>query len=302
MEYADVFDLDGLIGRHEYFSISGLGKGAGSDVAGQAAKDAAEKAAKDAAEKAAKDAAEKAAKDAAEKAAKDAAEKAAKDAAEKSAKDAAEQSAKDAAEKSAKDAAEKAGKDYAQYAAAAAAAGLGLYLYGSSADAADQSNNTPRGITKISPSGDSDTAYRIDFDPAIKILLADSIKFQSSNTTPSVDGPQSVASVISDSAITVDFGTSLDQYGPGGTIKVTTSVGSQAEDTVTQGAASVGSAVGGAAGGAAGGLFGGLSKGLGISTSTLKKIGIALAVVCCLIIVGLIVSSASKMTPKVPGS
>lgn len=288
-------DFGGLIGRREY-AILGSAAGdaaqkaaakAASDAAAAAAAKAAKGAAGDAAAKAAKEAAEEAAQTAAAKAAKgaagDAAEKAAAKAAKEAAEEAAQKAAKEAAEKSAKEAAEKAGKDYGKYIGAAAAAGAGLYLYGSSADAADESNNTPRDITKIEKTQDEGFIYNIYFDPAIKILLTDAISISDSKTTPSIDGPQTVASVLGNNKITIDFGKELTSNTPGGAIKVTTTTQGQLDDTITETAKGVGSAAGGGIGGVLGGAFGGLGKALGIDPSKLKW-GILIICLCALAI------------------
>jgi hypothetical protein len=313
----DVFHLGGLVGRREYALLGGAAEQAAKEAAAKAAQDAASQAAKAAAEKAAKDAAEKAAKDAAEQASKDAAEQAAKDAAEQASKDAADQAAKDAAEKTAKDEADKAAKDaaeaqaeadakaagkdvskkagdYAKYAAAAGAAAVGLYTYASSSDAADKSNNTPRNITKITP-GDG-TSYNVFFDPAIKILQTDSLNITGSKTSPTIDGPQTVGSVVSDSQITIDFGQTLTDTTPGGSIKVTTTTDAQIADTVTSAASTAGSAVGGAAGGA----FGNFLKQLGIDPKVFMYVGIALGVIVLIVIVLVVIGSMKKKAPTVP--
>lgn len=263
--------------------MAALGKNIAQETAEKLAKETAEKAIKEAAEKAVKEAAEKATKEAGEKAAKESAEKAAKESAEKAAKESAEKAAKESAEKSAKEAAEKAGKDYGKYIGAAAAAGVGLYLYGSSADAADESNNTPRDITKIEKTQDEGFIYNIYFDPAIKILLTDAISISDSKTTPSIDGPQTVASVLGNNKITIDFGKELTSNTPGGAIKVTTSVSAQAGDSVNTAATTLGNTAGGGIGGIFNGAFSGLGKALGIDPSKLKW-GILIICLCALAI------------------
>ena len=306
-----------IIGRRENFSLGSLGGKAAGDAAEKAAKEAAEKAAKktagEAAEKAAKEAAEKTAKEAAEKAAKEAGEKAAKEAAangaseagqkaareaaEKSAKEAGEkaakeasekaakeasekaakQSAEDATEKAAKEAAEKEGKDYAMYAAAAALAGIGLYTYGKGADEAEKSNNTPRGITMIT--SNTGTKYDVSYNPAIRILKADSMVISSSNTVPKIDGTQVVSSVIGDSKIVIDFGVTLTSNAAGGSIKVTTTPEDQAGADIADAAA----AAAAAAKDVAGDFLSGILDTLGISADTFKWIGIVLGVICLLV-------------------
>jgi membrane protein involved in colicin uptake len=273
-----------IVGRRENFSLGSLGKGIGGDVAGKSAKEAAEKAAKEKAakeaaekvakEKAAKEAAEKASKEAAEKAAK---EKAAKEAAEKASKEAAEKASKEAAEKAAKEAAEKAGKNYAIYAGAAAVvAGMGLYTYGKGADEAEESNNTPRGITSIT--SNTGTTYDVSYTPAIRILKDDSMVISSSKTTPTIDGLQVVSSVISDSQIVIDFGVKLTSEAAGGSIKVTTTP----EDQVAADVAAAAAAAAEAAKDATKSIFSGILDTLGISGDTLKWIGIALGILCIL--------------------
>lgn len=243
--------------------------GAAGDAAGAAAAKAAREAAEEAAQKAAAKAATGAAGDAAAKAAKESAEKAAAKAAKEAAEEAAQKAAKEAAEKSAKEAAEKAGKDYSKYigAAGVAAAG-GLYLYGSAADATDESNNTPRDITKIEKK--EGFVYTIYFTPAIKILQTDAITISGSKTTPLIDGPQTVASVLGNDKITIDFGKELTANTPGGAIQVTTSISAQAGDSVNTAATTLGNAAGGGLGGILGGAFSGLGNALGIDPTKLK--------------------------------
>jgi hypothetical protein len=247
----------------------------------KAAKEAAEKGASEASQQAAREAAEKGAKEAGEKGVKEAGEKAAKeagDAAEKAAKEAAEKQGKEAAEKAAKEAAEKEGKDYSMYAAAALAAGIGLYTYGKGADEAEKSNKTPRGITSIT--SNTGTKYDVSYTPAIRILKVDSMVISSSNTDPKIDGPQVVSSVISDSQIVIDFGVKLTSNAAGGSIKVTTTPEDQATADVEDAVAAAAKA----AKDAAGGLFSGILDALGISADTFKWIGIALGVICLLVV------------------
>jgi chemotaxis protein histidine kinase CheA len=239
------------------------------------AKEAGERAAKEAAEKGASEASQLAAKEAAEKGVKEAGEKGVKEAGEKAAKEAgeaAEKQGKDAAEKAAKEAAEKEGKDYTMYAAAAAAAGIGLYTYGKGADEAERSNNTPRGITSIT--SNTGTKYDVSYTPAIRILKADSMVISSSSTIPKIDGPQVVSSVISDSQIVIDFGVTLTSNAAGGSIKVTTTPEDQAVADIADAAA--------AAAALPGDFFSGILDALGLSSGTFMWIGIALGVLCFL--------------------
>jgi hypothetical protein len=250
-----------------------IGKGAGGDAATKAAQEVAAKSTREAAEKTTREAGEKSVKEAGEKAAKEAG-----DAAEKAAKEAAEKQGKEAAEKSAKEAAEKEGKDYAMYAAAALAAGIGLYTYGKGADEAEKSNKTPRGITSIT--SNTGTKYDVSYTPAIRILKADSMVISSSNTVPKIDGPQVVSSVISDSQIVIDFGVTLTSNAAGGSIKVTTTPEDQAGADIADAAA----AAAAAAKNAAGDFLSGILDTLGISADTFKWIGIALGVICLLVV------------------
>jgi hypothetical protein len=247
----------------------------------KAAKEASEKGASEASQQAAKEAAEKSTKEAGEKGVKEAGEKAAKeagDAAEKAAKEAAEKQGKEAAEKAAKEAAEKEGKDYTMYAAAALAAGIGLYTYGKGADEAEKSNKTPRGITSIT--SNTGTKYDVSYTPAIRILKVDSMVISSSNTAPKIDGPQVVSSVISDSQIVIDFGVKLTSNAAGGSIKVTTTPEDQAGADIADAAA----AAAAAAKNAAGDFLSGILDTLGISADTFKWIGIVLGVICLLVV------------------
>jgi chemotaxis protein histidine kinase CheA len=296
-ESENVFHLGGLIGRREYALLGSAAKNAEK----QAAKNAEKQAVKDAEKQAAKNAEKQAAKNAEKQAAKDAEKQAAKDAEKQAAKDAEKKAAKDAEEKAAKDAAEKAGKDvskkaekYAKYAAGAGLGAVGLYTYASADDAAEASNNTPRNITKITQA--DGTTYNVFFDPAIKILQSDSMNITGSQTTPTIDGPQTVSSVVNDSQIVIDFGQTLDSTTPGGSIKVTTTVDAQVDDAVTGAAETVGGAAGGAVGGALGKFF----KGLGIDPKILKYVGIALVVIVVLVIIAVVVKSMSKKPPGLP--
>lgn len=215
------------------------GRQAGATAAAQAGK-AGRDAAAAAAAKAGRDAAADAA---AAAAAKLVAKKAAKEAAEKAAKEAAEQAAKKASKISAADA--------ALYAGAAAAAGLGVYTYIEANDAAEESNKTPRGITKIEyASSSSKSVLKITFTPAMRILLGDDLKFRETKTTPVIDGPATVKSVASNSQIVVDFGsTQVTNLKEGGFIDVTTTAGAQAAALVTDAGENLGDAGGGFLGG-----------------------------------------------------
>jgi hypothetical protein len=233
----------------------------------------------------AQEAAAKAARDAASKAARDAASKAARDAAEKAARDAAEKAAKDAAEKAAKKASKLSASDAAKLAAAAAAAGLGLYTYSAASDAADESNKTPRGITKIEyASSDSQSVLKITFTPSIRILSGDDLTFRETKTTPVIDGPATVNSVVSNSQIVVDFGTLVvTDLTPGGYIDVKTTIGSQAAGLAGDAGADLGEAGGNFLGGAGSGFLGGLMPDwLTNSGSTVKWILIACCILLCL--------------------
>jgi len=220
-------------------------------AAEQAAKQAGKQAAEQAAEQAAKQAAEQAAKQAAEQAAKQAAEQAAKQAAKQSAEQAAEQAAKQAAENAAKNASKISAADAALYAGAAAAAGLGLYTFIEADAAANESNNTPRGITKIEYSSPSSkSVLKITFTPAMRILLGDDLKFRETKTQPLIDGPATVKSVTSNSQIEVDFGsTQVTDLTPGGFIDVKTTTAAQAAAIVSDAGDTLGDAGGGFLGG-----------------------------------------------------
>jgi len=203
------------------------------------------------------------AQDAAHTAAQDAAHVAAEDAAHVGAQDAAHVAAQDAAHTAAEDAARNASKmsatDAAKYAAAAAAAGLGLYTYIQSNNAADQSNNTPRTITKVQ--ADTGTAVKITFTPALRIVMNDQLTISGSQTTPKIDGSATPTSIITDSQIVIDPGVSITTFTAGGTINVKTSTSNQAADSVAQAAKTVGTTVGGAGSDLLSGLF----QGLGLS-------------------------------------
>ena len=268
------------------------------DAAEQGAKQAAKQGAKDAAEQAAKQtaqegaeqgaeqAAKQTAKEGAEQGAEQAAKQTAKDAAEQGAKDAAKQAsekaAKDAAEQGAKDAAEKSGKkltseQMAVAAAAAAAAGLGLYTYIEAEEKAGKSNNTPRGITKITK--DSGTKYNVFFTPDIPILMGDTLVVSSSNTAPTIDGPQVVSKVVSSSEIVIDFGVSLTKTDPGGSIKVTTTASAQGQNMVRDAASTITGAGSSFLGGALDGFF----QGLGLDPSIAMWVAGGLFI-CCIMV------------------
>jgi hypothetical protein len=224
----------------------------GAAIGHVAAEDAAKLAAEDAAKVGAEDAAKVASKDAAKAGAEDAAKTASKDAA----KTAAEDAAKNAAEDAAKNASKLSAKDAAKYAAGAAAAGLGLYTYIQSNDAADKSNSTPRTITQVQ--ADSGTAVKITFTPALRIVMNDQLTITGSKTMPSIDGSSTPTSVITDSQIIIDPGVHVSSFTPGGTITVKTSTGNQASDSVAQAAKTVGTGAGGAGADLLSGLFSGL--------------------------------------------
>jgi hypothetical protein len=258
-------------------------------VAQQAARQAAEQAARQAAEQLTRrgfrQAAEQAAETAAERAARLAAEQAAETAAERAARLAAEQAAETAAEQAAKKAAKTSAKDAALYAGAAAAAGLGLYTYIEAKERADESNNTPREITKVEYSSDSQSVLKITFTPALRILLSDDLTFRDTQTTPVINGPATVKDVLSNSQIEVDFGsTQVVSLQPGGYIDVKTTVSGQAGALVGD----AGDALGDAGGNFLGGLLPDWMNNMG---DIVKKV---LLVICCLIFSGIIAFVASK--------
>jgi len=253
----------------------------------QAVRQASEQAARQAGEQAARAAADQGADLAAQQAARQAAEQASRQAAEQAARQAGEQAARQAAEQAAEQAARRAGKgagDMAPYAAAAAAAGLGLYTYYQANQAAEESNNTPRGITKIEySSASSRSIVKITFTPAMRILQTDDLTFRGTKTTPSIDGPATVKSVFSNSQIEVDFGsTVLTVLTPGGEIDVRTTVAAQAAASVNDAGENLGNAAGGGLSGFLNGLFPFL-KDMGDST---KWIIFILCCLCCIGVLG----------------
>ena len=254
-----------------------VGESAAKDAAAAAAKDAAKAAADDAAKAAAKDAAEAAGKTAAEDAAKAAAE----DAAKAAAKDAAEASAKDAAKAAGKDVSKMSAKDAAKYAAGAAALGLGVYTYMNASDAADKSNSTPRGITKIEAA--TGTAIKITFTPAIRVVLGDQLTISGTKTTPTLDGSATPTTILSDGQIVIDPGTKLTDMTVGGTINVKTTPGNQATDSLAQAATLTGDTVVDTTGGMFDKLFDTL--GLGDYATYIKW---GCGVLCLLLIIGTI--------------
>jgi hypothetical protein len=232
---------------------------------------------------------ETSARDATGAAASAASRAAAEAAAAAAAKTAAEDAAKAAAKTAAEDAAKLAAKDAAKLAAAgAAAAGLG-YMALSSNQTADKSNKTPRGITKIESSdGRSKKVLKVSFSPAIRILQSDVISISGSKTTPSIDGPQTVKSVVNDQTIIIDFGKDITTMTEGGSIGVQTTPAAQAQADVGTAAAGVGSTLGSAAGGATGGLLGGLGgdflSGLGVDPEVFKWSCIAIIILIVIVI------------------
>jgi predicted hydrocarbon binding protein len=255
----------------------------------QAARQAAEQAARQTAQQAQEAAAERAAK-----AARDAAQAAAaRQASEQAARQAAEQAARQAAEQAAEQAAKKASKlsaaDAAKYAAAAAAAGLGVYTYVKANDAAEASNKTPRGITKIEyASSSSKSVLKITFTPAMRILVGDDLKFRDTKTTPSIDGPATVKSVTSNSQIVVDFGsTQVTNLKEGGFIDVKTTAGAQAAAIVTDAGKDLGNA-------GKGFLGGFLPDWLTNPSKTMKIIFIVIIVLIILGILGFVLSQKNK--------
>jgi hypothetical protein len=250
-------------------------------------KDAGKIAAKDAGKTAAKDAGAAAAKDAGKIAAKDAAGAAAKDAGKIAAKDAAEASAKDAAKAAGKDASKMSAKDVAKYTAGAAALGLGFYTYLNASDAADASNSTPRGITKIE-AGDG-TSVKITFTPTIRIVMGDQLTISGTKTKPSLDGPAIPKTILSDGQIVIDPGTKLTDMTAGGTINVKTTPENQVADSAGGAATLLGNTVGGVGKGLLGGLFDGLGLG-----EYATYIAWGCGILCLLIISGIIAYFAMK--------
>ena len=238
-------------------NVSALSKGAGGAGADAAAAAASKAAAKQAAGAAAGAASKAAAKQAAEAAAQAAAKQASKQAAIQTA------------------------KTVAKGAAGVAIVGAGVYTVAQSSSDADKSNKTPRGITKIEPSdGKSKQVLKVYFAPAIRILKSDIITISGSKTVPSIDGPQTVKSVVSDGEIVIDFGKDITTMTEGGSIKVQTSASEQMKDSVVEAGTDVGEAVGGAAGGAAGGatkgIFDGLTDSLGFDPKNILWWGLGI--------------------------
>lgn len=121
----------------------------------------------------------------------------------------------------------------AKYSAAAAAAGFGIYTWASASDAADASNNTPRIITGVDKYNGSSSKLLISYTPVLAILKTDALVISGSKTTPVIDGSQSVSAVVTAGQIVIDFGTKvITDFTPGGSIKVTTTVATQAAAAV----------------------------------------------------------------------
>ena len=284
-------------------------KAAADAAAAQAAKAAAEAAAKSGADAATKAAAEAAARTAAEAAAQSAAEAAAKaaasDAATAAAKGAAEDAAKAAAERAAKDAAaeaaQQAGKETADSAASRAAKFIadnpGLVIGGLTALAMsgmalnnyNARQGQKRGITLIEYSGSGKKGLRITYAPSVKFLAVDHVKVTGSKTTPSIDGEYAISKVNSETQLEITTATDVTALAPGGQVEVQTTFIGQAGDTV-------GTAAANAAGGLAGGalpvvkdFLTSLASALGIDPEMLKKVGIGMAIVCVLLIIGVVV-------------
>jgi len=176
-------------------------------------------------------------------------------------------------------------------AAAAAVVGTGITvdMYLNASDRADESNKTPRTITKV----ESDQGkLNIYFSPVLAILKTDSITINGSKTDPSIDGPQEILSVVSDSQIVIN-GKSLKANTPGGTISVTTTVGNQLSSSVSSGGEAVGNTIGGGLGGITSGLFSGIFG----DNFNMDYIKWGCGILCCLIICIIIMSFVSKMNP-----
>ena len=253
----------------------------------QAARLAAEEAAETAAQRAARLAAEEAAETAAQRAARLAAEQAAETAAQRSARLAAEAAAETAAENAARKASKLSAQDAAMYAAAAAAAGLGLYTFIEADSAANESNNTPREITKVEySSSNSQSVLKITFTPALRILLGDDLTFRDTQTTPVINGPATVKDVFSNSQIEVDFGsTQVVSLQPGGYIDVRTTTAAQAAAL----AGDAGDTIGDAGGNFLDGLLPDWMNDMG---DVVKKV---LLIISCLIFSGVIAFVVSKL-------
>jgi hypothetical protein len=153
-----------------------------------------------------------------------------------------------------------------------------VYLFATSSQKADASNKTPRQITKIeSAGGFLSSSLKISYTPALAILKADSMTFEGTQCIPSIDGAQSVESVLSDGQITISVSKMPTTLKEGGVIHVHTTTAAQANAAV----GSAAKAIGQAGGELGGGLFGGLFSGLG---GLLSGLGIPLAICCVLII------------------
>ena len=175
-------------------------------------------------------------------------------------------------------------EDAAKYAAAAAALGLGLYTYIQAKDEADESNNTPRGITKVEySSSSSQNVVKITFTPSIRILMADDLTFRETKTTPPMDGPAVPKKIFSNNQIEVDFGsTNIVSLQPGGFIDVKTTPANQAAADVGDAGEALGSGLGSGLGGLFSGLFEGLGLGFGDALQGLKTVCLILFAVLLL--------------------
>lgn len=212
---------------------------------------------------------------------------AAQAAARTQARNLAEIGAEEAAEAAARKSSKMSASDAAMYAAGAAAAGLGLYTFIEADAAANESNNTPREITKVEySSSSSQSVLKITFTPALRILLSDDLTFRDTQTTPVINGPATVKDVFSNSQIEVDFGsTQVVSLQPGGYIDVKTTAAAQAAALVGD----AGDTIGDAGGNFLDGLLPDWMNNLG---DIVKKV---LLVISCLIFCGVIGFILSKL-------
>jgi hypothetical protein len=172
--------------------------------------------------------------------------------------------------------------------AAGATGGFSATVYSalSGANKAEQSNATPRKITKVEYYQDNKDTLLITFDPPMKILVADDLVISGSATDPSMDGPCKASISVNDGQIVVAFNNEFKTITAGGEIKVTTTVANQAADIVGDAAKTAGTAVGGVVGGVGGGIFSGLGGAFGgLFGSGTNPIYVIAGCCCCILII-----------------
>jgi hypothetical protein len=151
---------------------------------------------------------------------------------------------------------------------------------------ADQSNATPRTITKVEYYKDNKDTLLITFDPPMRILIVDDLVISGSATDPSMDGPCKASASVNDGQIVVAFNNEFKTLTAGGQIKVTTTTANQAAADVGDTAKTAGTAVGGVVGGVGSGVFSGLGGAFGgLFGSGTNPIYVIAGCCCCILMI-----------------